>query len=1476
MALAGQLAIEIVGNLRGMKASFKEAKQETRDLQQSLQNYGSQMQSIGRKMTTFVTGPAALMAGAVAKIGMDFEDSLNQSIAIMGDVSDTMRNKMAQTAQEVASQLDVSNKEAAESYYYLASAGYDAEQAIAALPQVAEFATAGQFEMKEATDLLTDAQSALGLSVDDAQENMQNMTKVSDTLVKANTIANASVQQFSESLTNDAAAALRSANKSIEEGVAVLSVFADQGRKGQRAGRELARAMRYMRKAAQENKDALEEYNVDIYDANGNMRNMADIVEDLENALVGMSDQQKDAALAQMGFNAETQQVIKMLMGTSEQIRNYQEELENAGGTTESVADKQMQSIKKQLGLVKDELVGVINQIFELAKPAIQNTLIPALNSLTDKLEDLVEWYKELSPGMQSFLNKVGLITTIVGPALVVLGTLTKAVAGLIPLFSGLASAIAGISAPVAAAVGAISLLAFELVKNWKETKNMLVQLFDMIVLSFKQLVVNTKKEIVILKEWVGDLKTLWQEFKKSFVSLMKIIGTSLKSFALNVKLAFQQMQKAVVSSLEKLLNKISILEKIPGKWGEKFAEMNEAVDGAFDNAKNSIEDTKESLEENEKTMSKLMQNLKESGGNIKEAFTSLSDETQKKLKELSKEWKNNNGEIKESAKSFAKSFMEVSGSTVDDINAIIDVIFNLGKETKNTVDKINDSTKEIKKGSRSAGESAMIALKKAEDAAVSYANSAGESAMIAVQEVEKIPASYRHSAGESAMIARDMSDETLAAIVEMQEKWSDKVFEETNDRVAILKKEKQDVIKQTKEKAEELEMSEENLNQILADINKYYDEKITEEEEKQAEERKNIKDRLMQYKHDQEQISYKEYKSYLQDRLKSYEKGSSEWIAIKNKIIQLEKDHTDEAKSEAQKREKLKQNEMEYKFKQEKIGYKEYKKYLEKRLKDAEKYSDEWIQIKAEIANLKKPKTAWEKFVSKATQGVKDIAGSIKTIYTDLLNGVVSKLDFGDVLKSLSTGDIPAAFSSMFGKVAEESDQFNKTIKSMNETIMKAIEPILPAFNKLFKAIEPLAEPIGRIMKLIGEMVVDLLEPMIPVIDKMLDFMGDLLEAIMPAVKPIAELLSLLMSLAVDILKPIVIPVFKAVAEAVKFVVNSMISFVNGVIELVNKIPGVNFDKLEEFNSAMGEAADAAKSSAEAIQNSADAQQGYFDAIDKIEPFGLGFDDIGIDVRGLEVGTEEFNKAYKNGIKAAEKIFNRVKDIFSSVQSNLKSAFSADTTEGFLQKFGKNLKQTIKQNLIQGFMESEAIKPMMKKLSGKIFEATEDGEVTDEELSGIEKMYDNITEKASGFFETIQQLDSSMNDAFGISTDEKEKAEDATSGTEKTADYDTVEVTKDGAKTLAPSLNAIMSSMKKLASLSENTMKSMQSLAQSQADSLASIDKKMDKLDTIINELNNLNVDVTINQQQNNTSNNNHSNISQALKNRGLAGANR
>ena len=454
---AGAVITTFKADMKSLSVGIKNGQREVEGFADSMKKTGQGMLSIGSNLSKYLTAPIALAGGAAAKLGMDFEDAMQQSISIMGDVSNEMQTEMEKAARAVALSTDKSAKEAAESYFYLASAGLSAAESIEALPRVAEFATAGQFDMAEATDLLTDAQSALGLAVDDTAQNMENMERVSDVLVKANTVANASVQQFSESLTNKAGAALRNMNKSVEEGVAVLAALADQGIKGARAGNELARVLNYLQKAQLENSAIWEDYNMSIYDAQGNMKNMADIIEMLEDRMYELSDAEKTAMLDALGFGAETQATMKTLMGTSEAVREYQNELEKAGGITAEVANNQMQSMKKQLGLIWKGIKDFGLSFYSIIEPALKNVAIPLLNRLVGILMKVGSFLEDLPEPVRTFIGVLVGLAAAVGPVLIVVGTLMTIIAPLIPMLGTIAGVISALAlGPIALIIGAV------------------------------------------------------------------------------------------------------------------------------------------------------------------------------------------------------------------------------------------------------------------------------------------------------------------------------------------------------------------------------------------------------------------------------------------------------------------------------------------------------------------------------------------------------------------------------------------------------------------------------------------------------------------------------------------------------------------------------------------------------------------------------------------------------------------------------------------------------------------------------------------------------------------------------------------------------------------------------------------------------------------------------------------------------------
>jgi TP901 family phage tail tape measure protein len=331
----------------------------------------------GKAMGVTAVAGAVAMAKALSsatKQFMEFDDAMTQSLAIMNATEEQQR-RMEQTAREVAITTSFSAQQSAESFFFLASAGLDAEQQIQALPQVAKFAQAGMFDMATATDLATDAQSALGLTVNDAQQNLENLTRVTDVLVKANTLANASVQQFSEALTSKAGSALKVVNKDIEEGVAVLAVFADAGVKGAEGGEKLNQVLRDIPRATAKNGEEFRKLGLEMFDAEGNMRNVADIVEELDRVLKPMSDELKASTLDQLGLNRGVADAVKILSGSTDKIREYESALRDSGGTTEEVADKQIQSLSQQVGIAGDKFAEIGLILADKFAPALEDAI---------------------------------------------------------------------------------------------------------------------------------------------------------------------------------------------------------------------------------------------------------------------------------------------------------------------------------------------------------------------------------------------------------------------------------------------------------------------------------------------------------------------------------------------------------------------------------------------------------------------------------------------------------------------------------------------------------------------------------------------------------------------------------------------------------------------------------------------------------------------------------------------------------------------------------------------------------------------------------------------------------------------------------------------------------------------------------------------------------------------------------------------
>lgn len=395
-----------------------------------MDRFGQRAERFGASWSLRVTAPIVTALGFGVKAFGDFDKSMTNSLSIMSDVGAGLRREMEEVARDTAVKLNMPAREAAEAYYFLASAGLDARQSMAALPQVAAFAKAGMLDMASAASFAANAQSALGLKAKDPAKNLENLTRVTDVLTQAANKADGSINDFSEALTNRAAASMRLLGTDVEDGIAVLEAWAAQGIKGRIAGEQYSIVLRETGRAARENASAWKDLGMSAFDADGKMRPFVDILADLEREFRGKSDRGKADFLADLGFTAEATAPLLQLIGSSKEIREFAKANREASGAVQEVAGRQMKAFNEQMGTARERV--------SQASQTLGQDLAPTVLTVSRGIAGAVEAFS----GLPGPIRKAALAGTVavaaLGPLALIVGNLSKGGAGAIRLFQAM------------------------------------------------------------------------------------------------------------------------------------------------------------------------------------------------------------------------------------------------------------------------------------------------------------------------------------------------------------------------------------------------------------------------------------------------------------------------------------------------------------------------------------------------------------------------------------------------------------------------------------------------------------------------------------------------------------------------------------------------------------------------------------------------------------------------------------------------------------------------------------------------------------------------------------------------------------------------------------------------------------------------------------------------------------------------------
>ncbi|WP_435552749.1 phage tail tape measure protein [Natrinema sp. CGMCC1.2065] len=395
------------------------------------QQTGEKLTAAGKSMTMGITAPLAAMGALSARTAANFDQAMQRSIAVMGDVDEAMREDLEERARQVANTTTHSANQAAESYYYLASAGLDAAQAMEAMPQVAAFAEAGNMRMAEATDVATNVMSAYNYEASE-------MSEVTDTLTATVTNHNQTMQDMSTAMSRVAPIA-SSLGVSIEETSAAIGQMGDVGIQGEQAGTALRNVLSQISDEASPVTKRLDEMGVQTRDAEGNVLSLTQILENMEEAGVEAGD-----AARIFGTEAGPAMAALISEGSDALERNAQR-LREAEGASEDVAQTQRATLNAQMQMARSniESVGI----------AIGSQLIPMLSTATRYVKGAAQQFQGLSDGQQKAIIAAAGVAAALGPVLMMAGLLAQSVVALSGAYGVLSGASLGLSGALSGAL---------------------------------------------------------------------------------------------------------------------------------------------------------------------------------------------------------------------------------------------------------------------------------------------------------------------------------------------------------------------------------------------------------------------------------------------------------------------------------------------------------------------------------------------------------------------------------------------------------------------------------------------------------------------------------------------------------------------------------------------------------------------------------------------------------------------------------------------------------------------------------------------------------------------------------------------------------------------------------------------------------------------------------------------------------------
>lgn len=410
---------------------------------EKMKNAGGKIKDVGKDLSTKVTAPLVGVAAIAAKVGSDFEASMSKVQAISGASGEDLV-KLTEKARDMGATTQFSASEAADALSFMAMAGWKTNDMLSGIEGIMALAAASGEDLALTSDIVTDALTAFGMTAKDSGQ-------FADVLAAASSNANTNVAMLGESFKYVApvAGALKF---SAEDTALALGLMANSGIKASNAGTALRSMMTNLTEVSVPVSKEMKRLGISLTDSEGNMKSFRTIMDDLRETYRDMTPDIQANSAAQLFGKEAMSGALAIINASEEDYTKLAEAINSSEGAAQQMAETMTDNLQGRMKEMQSAL--------EEAAISIYNNLQPALESVVAFIQNLADWFNQLSPAAQNTIIALAGVAAAIGPMLVVLGTLVASLGAIFVAFGTVSGAIAVVTTGAAAASPAVGALA--------------------------------------------------------------------------------------------------------------------------------------------------------------------------------------------------------------------------------------------------------------------------------------------------------------------------------------------------------------------------------------------------------------------------------------------------------------------------------------------------------------------------------------------------------------------------------------------------------------------------------------------------------------------------------------------------------------------------------------------------------------------------------------------------------------------------------------------------------------------------------------------------------------------------------------------------------------------------------------------------------------------------------------------------------